>query len=280
MNWRVKWLGFLVFEHVPHASLLHRFSQRYITKRYLKPARLETYGIHTAAFLKHCSGGVALEFGAGRNLLAPLLLSHAGARRIYAVDLQRIATIEQVSDGIDRCRAALGGDWPTVASFDELEQSYRIIYRAPCDARNLDLPDDSVDFVYSTSTLEHIPSQAIKEILAECRRVVRPKGIFSFIIDYHDHYGTADAGISMFNFYRYSSAQWRKYNPVVHYQNRLRHSDYEALFHGSGLETLSADPITARWSAKAMAVKLHKEFTNYSPADLATTNGIFVLSNP
>jgi hypothetical protein len=133
----------------------------------------------------------------------------------------------------------------------------------------------SVDFFCSTSTLEHIPPDDILAILTVCRRVATRDARFSFIIDYHDHYASADPSITRVNFYRYTDSLWRLYNPPNHFQNRLRHSDYEALFEKSGLR---AEEVRAITPAIAIDKKrLSERFRRYSDRDLMALNGLFLL---
>lgn len=281
MNWRLKCLAFHLLEIAPMGKNLHSILQKRVTGRYyqkLTPNELSAYSFHTENFMSFTPSGVALEFGAGRNLLTPLLLSRAGASRIHAFDLTRLATLEQVNDVILQLRNLLPGDWPTVASLEELLPAYRIQYHAPGDARNTGLADKSVDFVYSTSTLEHIPATEIRQILSECKRLLSPQGVMSFIIDYHDHFGTADRNITRWNFYRYSRRAWNKYNPSNHYQNRLRHSDHEALFAGMDLVVDLERRTIPDWAeSELLRTAIAPDFARYSRQDLLTSNGHFIL---
>jgi len=81
----------------------------------------------------------------------------------------------------------------------------------------------------STNTLEHIPKKDILLILKESYRILNKGGILSVIIDYEDHWSFRDKNISVYNFLKYSSSEWKRYNPSLHYQNRMRHSDYLSL---------------------------------------------------
>ena len=274
MYWKLKCAAFHVLEHVPFRRTLLAMAQQRISGRYfqaLTPEVLSASEFHLANF----RGGVALEFGAGRNLLASLLLSNAGAERIHAYDLDRLATLEQVNAVIEQLRELKPGRWAPVQSFDDLLRIYRIDYRAPGDARHTGLPAGSVDFIYSTSTLEHIPPREIRAILAECVRVASPEAQMSFTIDYHDHYASADKSITRTNFYRYSDAMWRWFNPSMHYQSRLRHSDYARLFDELGLHTVRADARLAQIDIDRQQIS--EQFRNYDDRDLAAMNGYFVL---
>jgi SAM-dependent methyltransferase len=289
VNWKLKCLALHVLAHTPGSAGLYRWLQRKVTGRYLDELStdfLAAYNYHVENFRKlptpEKSG--ALEFGAGRNLLTPLLLSAAGAREVFAYDIDRLATVEQINHVIRQLRAHgiphPGQVWREIENVDsDLKRYYRINYRAPGDARHTELPTASIDFVCSTSTLEHIACTDIAAIIDECRRICSPTALLSFIVDYHDHYATADSAITRFNFYRYSRSKWSWFNPPNHFQNRMRHSDYEALFDGCGLIALERRSLIPSDSEKDLkSVRLSSEFAEYSAQDLAALNGFFLLS--
>ncbi len=282
MDWRMKSRFFSVFEHFPFASQGHKLLQKYATGRYfelLDDETFEAYNFHVEQFAVRSTNGIAMEFGSGRNLLVPLLLSHSGARVVYCYDLTRHATLGQINNMIRQLAERLDGTWPTVSDFSELATKYRIQYVAPGDARKTHLPTGSIDMIYSTSTLEHIPEASICEILEECSRILKPDGFMSFIIDYHDHYATSDSSIGMFNFYQFSETEWKKHNPNNHYQNRLRHCDYSRIFERCGLTIQMVDAISPDWAKRdATLVSLDSTFANYELSDLQTANGFFILT--
>jgi Methyltransferase domain len=289
MNWKLKSLAMHILAHTPGSLVIHRWLQRNCTGRYLDCLSadvLAAYNYHVRNFarLPAPEQSSALEFGVGRNLLTPLLLSAVGARQIFAYDIDRLATVEQINHVIRQLRVldvpCPGQAWREIENIEiDLKNFYRINYLAPCDVRLTALASESIDFVYSTSTLEHISRADIVSIVTECRRLCSPSALMSFIIDYHDHYSTADSAITRFNFYRYSERNWRWFNPPNHFQNRMRHSDYEALFDACGLIALDRRPIIPPYNEKELeAIRLSSEFVHYSPADLAALNGFFLLS--
>lgn len=281
MDWRLKCLVMHALDHMPMRQAAHKLLQRYFGGRYfqtLTPALLSAYSFHVENFKRLPAGSTVFEFGAGRNLLAPLLLSNAGASRLIAADLERIATLEQINHMILQLKDVRPGKWPMVSTFDDLARFYRIEYRAPFDARTIDFADGSIDFIYSTSTLEHIPPEDIGTLLRECKRVLSSQGLMSFLIDYHDHYASADRSISMLNFYQFSDRQWRLFNPGSHYQNRLRHCDHERIFAELGLSPLINSPIIPEWANEALKrTSICGKFRHYAQKDLATSNGFFLL---
>ncbi len=282
MNWRMKCLAFHAFAHVPGRGALYRMVQRHVTQGHfetISPPLLRLQQFHVANYLR-VHPGRAFEFGGGRDFLGPLLLSRAGALEIRVVDIRRLSSAAQINHTIRQLRTVVPGDWPEVQDVgNDLLRKYRIRYCAPGDARDTGLPDASVDFVYSTSTLEHIPSKDLRLIFRECVRIAAPGAVFSHIIDYTDHYRYADTSVPIFNFYRFSEPRWRIWNPADHFQNRLRHADFERLFASVGLTAVDirkceADP------AALTSTPLAPEFRRYTRSDLLTEAGYCVLSRP
>jgi SAM-dependent methyltransferase len=281
MDWQFKNLVFQAFDTFPPFGGLYQLAHRLGSQRHvprLTHRSLKSYMIPVERFKEMPRARTAFEFGAGRGLITPLLLKHAGAETIYAYDLQRLASVRQVNAVIGQLEAVAGIPGAPIQSLDDLAKRYSIIYRAPGDARDTGLPDGSVDLVYSTATLEHIPPDQIRQILSECRRILQPEGRMSFTIDYHDHYASSDRAIGFMNFYQFGDEEWRKYNSGRHFQNRLRHSDYISLFEEVGLRVLAQTPIFDEWSERDLErVQLHPRFERYSHQDLTASNGLFLL---
>ena len=129
---------------------------------------------------------------------------------------------------------------------DDFLAGLGISYRAPMDATRTGLDESSFDLVVSAHVLEHVPSDVIPALLAECRRILRPSGIMSFEINYQDHYSGDDDRITAYDFLRYDDTEWSRFNPALHHQNRLRHREYLELFERADLDVLD---VAARCSA-------------------------------
>lgn len=273
MDWRLKCAALHALRFCPR--WMYSILQRHVTGRYwfdVTDADLDAYGFH----VQHFGGGRAVEFGAGSNLLVPLMLSAAGASEVLAYDLNPIATVEQVNHVIRQLAGRIPGDWRQVDALEDLEALYGIHYVSPADISRSGLLAHSVDFIYSSSTLEHIPKDQIEAILLECKRIAKPGARLSFIIDYHDHYASADKAIDRFNFYRYEDAMWRIFNPPNHFQSRLRHSDYEQLFLTHGF-SLAVNRVVVPADSPREFKNLATPFRHYSTSDLVALNGFFLL---
>ena len=108
-----------------------------------------------AVVLRHIgSGSRVLEVGTGDGTTA-YLLAHQG-NSVVSADVSRIA--------LERARSRWGGD---------PNQALRFEFG---DARALDYPDASFDFVLSENLVEHISLDDMREHLRQVRRVLVPGG--------------------------------------------------------------------------------------------------------
>ncbi len=213
---------------------------------------------HLRAYEEHGPGvpvgeATFFEFGAGWDLAIPLAYALLGVGRQVLVDIRPSARVELVNETIaaygrlrpelegaaGRSLRELGGP---VSSVGELESRFGIRYLAPCDARATGLPAASVELVSSTDTCEHIPPADLAAIFAECRRLLRPGGIFSCRIDLQDHYSYFDRSLSRYHFLRFSDSVWSLVNSPLHFQNRLRAPEYGRLARDAGFELLVERP--------------------------------------
>lgn len=237
-------------------------------------------------------GAVLYEFGAGWDLAVQLSYWSLGVDRQVIVDLRPHVRFQLVNLTLARLeseRAALEAEAERelrdpgperIGSVRDLEERFGITYLAPRDARATGLDGDSVDLVSSTNTLEHVPAADIVPILTECRRLLRPDGIFSSRIDLRDHYSYFDRGVSPYNFLRYSDRTWRLFNSSVLYQNRLRRPDYLRAFSEAGFEVVSERTARPNEGERAAldSLELAPRFREYSPDDVGVLALVLVAS--
>jgi hypothetical protein len=95
--------------------------------------------------------------------------------------------------------------------------------------------------VTSCDVLEHVPAADIRAILAESHRVLRDDGLQRIRIDYQDHYWYFDERVTPYGFLRFDSAAWRRFNPALHFQNRLRHDELLSLVSETGWTVVEDD---------------------------------------
>jgi len=109
------------------------------------------------------------------------------------------------------------------------------------DARRLALPAGAVDLVVSARVFEYVPATILGEMLREFRRVLRPRGVTSHLVDLADEFAYFDRRISPLNFLRFSDKAWRWIgNPLIPL-TRLRIAQYRAIFQEAGFALVTEE---------------------------------------
>ena len=298
MDWRMKALLKQLLSRSPQGERLNHFLQRYVTRSL--PTGDASCAIIVAQAREHVQtiarhyhralqDSVFYEFGAGWDLMIPLAYYGLGVNRQILVDLRPLVRPELVNATIAqfaRLRHDLGLSRVPAQPLPEgtaalalLKERYGMEYRAPADARETGLPAARVDCITCTNTLEHIPRDDIARILAECRRILADEGVMSFRIDYQDHFSYFDSRISVYNFLRYSERAWTWYNSALHYQNRLRHSDYMRLIRNAGFEIIEEQRTDPSDADRALlgTLPVDQRFRHYGQPDLGVRGALLVM---
>jgi SAM-dependent methyltransferase len=292
MRWLAKAALLKALDAVPGGDDGHYLLQRRVTRSLPPPdevlvRKARRAPRHLERFERHGGGrspadAVVYEFGAGWDLTGPLVLWALGVEHQILVDVRRNArgglvahTVDRLDERHDAFERALGRPLRRpggpLRSLAELEPRFGIRYLAPVDARATGLPAASVDLVTSTNTLEHVLVDDLPPLLRECRRLLRPDGVMSVRIDMRDHFADSDPAVSPYNFLRFSETRWQLLNSRLLHQNRLRRSDYLALFAAAGLDVVEENTTgpTAAGLAALERLPLAEPFRGRPLADLA-----------
>jgi hypothetical protein len=303
MRWVAKALIQQLLSRLPRGERLNYVLQRRVV--HTLPAGETAFRLKVARAFQHFEAflefgprrpvaeAVFYEFGAGWDLAVQLTYWALGVERQTVIDIRPILRLELVDDTIakfERLRGALEEEAgrelrPLGAAglrgLEDLQERFGIVYLAPRDARDTGLPAASLDFVSSTDTAEHIPELDLGQILAECRRLLRPDGVLSYRADLEDHYSRVDGGVSRYNFLRFSDHAWTLFNPSLHFQSRLRYPDYVRLTREAGFEIVSER--LSRPSAEDLALlrglNVAERFRDYAPEELGV-RGVTIVARP
>ncbi len=142
-----------------------------------------------------------------------------------------------------------------------------------------DFAENSFDVVYSRAVLEHVPPDIIMALSRGYEHKLKRSGVFIHLIDNSDHFEHQDKSINRVNFLKYSKRQWwwATINPQ-NYQNRLRHSQYRALFNRLGYQVIGEDRfVCPKALASVPLLKMHDDFSGLCADDLATMESLFVM---
>jgi SAM-dependent methyltransferase len=126
-----------------------------------------------------------------------------------------------------------------------------------------ELPESSVDLIFSQAVLEHVRKADFSKILAECRRILKPDGVFSNDIDLQDHLGGA------LNHLRFPEWLWESnfLSASGFYTNRLRYGELLSKFRDAGFTV----EVISRSTWECLPTPLHamqEEFRSLPYEDL------------
>lgn len=277
MDFRIKCALQHVFSIVPCGRNLNHFMQRHVSKNLPISnealTKFRSYAERHMANYQSLRGRTpqtAFEIGSGWDLCVAICMSVAGCKTT-ASDIGKFASQDLIDDILRR----LG-----VRSMQEIGVSYLAPYRFRSISRynrgatrTNPPPDHSFDLITSTSVFEHVPPEYLGDICEELRRIAKPDAVYSFWIDYKDHWSYFDRSISCFNFYRFTEDEWDWYNPILQYQNRRRHSDWVGFFENMRFRIANVD--VERESLPD--IPLAAQFRRYSKDDLEVTGAMFTL---
>jgi len=241
---------------------------------------------------RRMEGARVFEVGTGRRVDMPLGLFLAGAQSVTTVDLHRylkpelvLACLRRIKDNRAKIREFFV-PWTdpvaldqrldllsSVSGFDDLLAKINLMYRAPSDAAASDLPAGSVDVHMSYTVFEHIPGPVLVAILKESSRLLSESGLALHHIDLSDHFAQ-EGEINKINFLQYSQKEWDSYaDNQFAYHNRLRPSEYRAIYEAAGHQVLEWLPHIDQESMNALTngFPVHPGFSCHPPAELCTT---------
>jgi SAM-dependent methyltransferase len=224
-----------------------------------------------------------LEVGTGWYPVIPLMMRLAGARQVILTDVDALMDLETLNAAVrfllerkadlaERLHITLAEieeqlRHPQEGDFDDVLAKMGMTYAVPFDYKQTEV---RVDAVISHTVLEHVPPRVIEELSRDWRRVLRPGGLISHGVDHSDHRATVDARLSRIDFLRYSDQLWNLLH--IDNTNRLRHSDYIAMFGAAGFEIVFEHVYIDPTSQDALSkIPLAARFQGMDPDDIATT---------
>ncbi len=103
--------------------------------------------------------------------------------------------------------------------------------------------------------------------------------MMSHFIDMSDHFAHFDSRITIYNFLKFSKKIWALLDNSIQPQNRLRFRDYIEMYHLCGLP-VNREEIREGSQQELGKVKVHPEFSSYSPRELAISHAYIISLGP
>jgi hypothetical protein len=131
-------------------------------------------------------------------------------------------------------------------------------------AQDTGLESGTINLFTSTGVLQYVPSEVIKAMLIEFKRLGSHRSIQSHYVNLLDQYSAFDRSISPLNFLQYSQRQWDLLN--------------SPLFTQGGFQITSEINTSGRLEVLE-GLRLAPQFRNYTPQDLLVFNS-WIVAEP
>ena len=306
MKWILKAIIQKGISFLPAKHKINFLFQKYITKGVqLSDAYFEDKLIHTQKHLgfyhefatKPFEGTSVLELGTGWYPVVPIAQYLCGAQHITSVDISPLMNRERIITTIDKFVAyAQQGKLqqyltdispdklahlqqlqqqplPTMADYlSALQMEYLV-----ADARQLPLDSNSIDFITSNNTFEHIYPNILRDILVEFERVLHEQGLMSHFIDMSDHFAHLDKSITIYNFLLFTEKQWQTIDNSIQPQNRWRINQYRNLYGELNIPILKED-VRPGFIDQVQALQLSPPYSGFDEKEVAISH-CYVVSD-
>jgi len=309
VDWRLKGLVQKTLGYVPRGDHIHYILQkRFGGLRNFRrecAAKIEDWRLmigHMREVDLPVAGTRMMEMGSGWYPTLPFCSYLGGIGEIHTFDLNRhmrvelaIKLAEVIGDHLDMI--AEYGDSSrdevgrrhghllrTLRSSGDVTEATEgcVHYHAPADARKTSLPDNSIDWGFSNSVLEHVPAEDIVACMRESMRVIKPGKFMFHSVNCGDHYAYNDRSINQLNYLRFSETQWRLWQNDFLWQNRIRAKEFIQMARDVGFEIIidTTNPTEKKLDQLAQ-IPVHRDFSSrYTPEELCLTSVDFVGQKP
>lgn len=218
---------------LPHKNKINNWFQKYVTKGVqLTEEHFQNKITHAKDHIellyayKNNTNLSCFELGTGWYPVVPISLYLSGADQIFTIDISKhlsklsfITTIKKFMDWDAMGKLTfylpqkIESRWIKLKevyantqqmNLDEMLAEFNI-QTIVGDARKISLPKNSIDFICSNNTFEHIYPHILEDILKEFKRIIKTDGgLMSHFIDLTDHFAHFDNSITIYNFLKFS----------------------------------------------------------------------------
>lgn len=309
-KWIAKALVQKAISYLPFRERVNYLFQKYVTKGVDLTDEHFGYKIqhakdHIQYLLRYGDkkqDNLIVELGTGWYPVVPICIFLQGVGRVISIDIrdwttkaQQLVAINKFLEWADRGMLAeylpnpIPERWeilkhisahPDQYSKSEINELIGLTTLV-ADARHIEAIDNqSIDFICSNNTFEHIYPEILRGILRDFARIIKPGGVMSHFIDLSDHFAHFDHSITIYNFLRFSDRSWELIDNVIQPQNRLRFKAYKLMYQELGIPITAEDVRPGSLDLLAQ-VPVHPALQEaYTREELAISHGYLVSKFP
>lgn len=202
----------------------------------------------------------------------------AGFRTYVAHLLAQLPTLES-RDGAAREKAIiLLRRISECASFEEIYRLLNWSYVVDVNGRLDAVADKSLDLVFSSDVMEHIPAGSLPLLADSLTRVLTPRGHVTQQIVEADHLVIYSRKMHSKSYLKFSDKHWRRWlENDVQYTNRWQHSDFARLFRDLDFIIVDEEIVS---SVDTATIEIAPRWRDYDKADLDATVTRLLVRRP
>ncbi len=211
---------------------------------------------------------VCLEIGPGGYFSSSVISHLLGSKKTYMVDVEEINpnAIKSYPILLDflKDKGLNTDEIKNLSNSHEILNAVQGVYYSKGIHSLSDIPDSSIDFIWSNACLEHIYIENFKDLISETKRILRGNGVCSHTIDLQDHLGYS------LNNLRFSPEYWESddIKQSGFYTNRIRYKEMIRIFEQIGFKVDIVE--TKRWDELPIDIqKLDPYFSKNKDEDLS-----------
>lgn len=307
MRWYLKGLAFKAISLLPGGVKLYNYAQHNISRstKATRPRAEQKLqiGLLYWNWLKQnkrtavITDGSVLDYGSGWHPTIPIFFYSLGAKKQLLLDVNHLLTPQLVADTVEVARVVMEDPaWPggkelvrqpmlpavSEDSLTEILGRYGIEYHAPFQTvyageRN------SIDAVFSTQVLQHIPDEIMVDVFRQIYSWLKPGGIFLATIHMTFQFAAPDTNPREYQHLTFSPRAWKALfsSRLMHF-NRFKGPDYRAALEKAGFRIIEMDVTLANATDKTYfaRTKVHECFRHLSPEDASAKHIFFVAEKP
>ena len=221
-----------------------------------------------------------LEIGPGDSLFSMIFSRKYSTNKFYLLDIGDFAN-KDVRLYRDLIRNLKSQDYlknfniKNEPSFDELLSYSNAKYMTSGLIDFRKLRNQSIDYIFSHSVLEHVRIYELEELISQMYRVIKPGGIISHNINYKDHLSES------LNNLRFNEKIWESdlMANSGFYTNRVPAIKMHSLFKNIGFQILKEG--FGSWSKLPIPrSKISNDFISFSDKELSNCTSSFIAQKP
>ena len=158
-------------------------------------------------------------------------------------------------------------------NFDDLLDFYNAKYLISGLESLRAIEDNSIDYIYSHSVLEHVRKCELNELIKEMYRVLKPNGVISHNINYKDHLDES------LNNLRFNEKLWESnfFAESGFYTNRIPAVEMHSLFKENGF--CLRNELFGKWEKLPLErKKINKIFKDFTDQELSIPTSSFIAT--